>query len=353
MGDVIISGIQQVGLGVTDVHAAFKWYRRQIGLDVPVFSDAGEAGLMQRYTGGRPWTRHAILAVNMNGGSGLEIWQYIGRVPQPPPVPVTLGDLGINLIRIKSRDVERTHRAMLACGLDVISDVVTDPSGGRHFLLRDPWGNPLDIVQGETWFARRGRDTGGVCGALIGVRDITAARRLYSDVLGYDHVGYDQNGVFADLASLPGGDQPLRRVLLGPSGPRQGSLSRLIGASRLELVQRLEGDPRRVFKGRYWGDLGYIHLCFDVNGMAALRERCEAAGFPFTVDSSESFEMGDTAGHFSYVEDPDGTLVEFVETHRIPIFKKFGLYLDLRKRDPRKPLPDWMVKMLGLGRVRD
>ncbi len=63
--------------------------------------------------------------------------------------------------------------------------------------------------------------------------------------------------------------------------------------------------------------------------------------------------MGEAAGHFSYIEDPDGTLIEFVETHKVPIIKKLGLYLNMKNRNPDKNLPDWMVKMLGLTKVKD
>jgi hypothetical protein len=63
--------------------------------------------------------------------------------------------------------------------------------------------------------------------------------------------------------------------------------------------------------------------------------------------------MGEAAGHFSYIEDPDGTLIEFVETHKVPILKKIGWYLNLRKRNPKKHLPDFIVKMLGFGKVKD
>ena len=62
--------------------------------------------------------------------------------------------------------------------------------------------------------------------------------------------------------------------------------------------------------------------------------------------------MGEAAGYFSYIEDPDGALIEFVETHKVPILKKIGWYLDLRKRDPRKSLPDWIVKTLRFSRVK-
>jgi hypothetical protein len=92
--------------------------------------------------------------------------------------------------------------------------------------------------------------------------------------------------------------------------------------------------------------------------MDALRSECESKGFAFTVDSThtlktDTFDMGEAAGHFAYIEDPDSTLIEFVETDKIPIMKKFGWYLDLRKRDPRKPLPNWILKTLKYSRVKE
>jgi hypothetical protein len=63
--------------------------------------------------------------------------------------------------------------------------------------------------------------------------------------------------------------------------------------------------------------------------------------------------MGEAAGHFTYTEDPDGTLIEFVETHKLPILKKLGWFMDMKKRKPGKPLPDWMIKAMGLNRVKE
>ena len=85
--------------------------------------------------------------------------------------------------------------------------------------------------------------------------------------------------------------------------------------------------------------------------MDDLRAECESHGYPFTVDSADSFDMGVAAGHFSYVEDPDGTLIEFVETHKLPIVKKLGWYMNLKNRKPDKALPNWMVNTLEFGRV--
>jgi hypothetical protein len=90
--------------------------------------------------------------------------------------------------------------------------------------------------------------------------------------------------------------------------------------------------------------------------MDELRNYSAGKNFPFSVDSKKShdgnsFDMGEAAGHFSYIEDPDGTLIEFVESHKLPVLKKIGWYIDLRKR-AAKPLPDWILKTLRFSRVR-
>jgi hypothetical protein len=131
-----------------------------------------------------------------------------------------------------------------------------------------------------------------------------------------------------------------------------------LGSSEIELVKVEGREPRKIFEGRFWGDLGFIHLCYDINGMEKLNAACAKRGFPFTVDSfanddGNSFDMGEAAGHFSYIEDPDGTLIEFVETHKVPILKKLGFYLNMRKRNPNKHLPNWVLKTLRLSRVKD
>jgi len=63
--------------------------------------------------------------------------------------------------------------------------------------------------------------------------------------------------------------------------------------------------------------------------------------------------MGEAAGHFSYIEDPDGTLIEFVETLKVPISKKLGWYINLEKRPPEKLMPNWILKALRFSRVKD
>ncbi len=41
-----------------------------------------------------------------------------------------------------------------------------------------------------------------------------------------------------------------------------------------------------------------------------------------------------------------------VETHKVPLCKKFGLYINLKKRKSNKPLPGWKVGLLGLNKIK-
>lgn len=349
----VISGIQQIGIGVPNVHEAFAWYRKAFGVDIRVFEDDGKAELMLPYTGGQPHSRHAVLAVNMQGGGGFEIWQYKSRKPVAASFKLQLGDLGINIAKIKSYDVEAAYRNMKDAGLKVLSPLETSPWGSKHFFVEDPYQNIFDVVESKSRFSVTKASTGGAFGAIIGVTDIARSIQFYSDVLGYDDVVYDETKKHADFSSIANGNLLCRRVLLRHSEARKGAFSKLLGPSEIELVQVLGYPARKIFEGRFWGDLGFIHLCFDVKGADLIKEQCKKLGHPFTVDTGSSFDMGEAAGRFAYVEDPDGSLIEFVETYKVPVAKKYGIFINLTKRDPEKALPSLFIKALGLNRVKD
>ena len=347
-----IVGIQQIGIGVPKVKEAFTWYRKNFGMDIPIFEEAAEANLMLPYTGGKPHKRHAILAINLKGGSGFEIWQYTSRTPEAAKFNIQFGDYGIFCTRIKTMDVKGSYSNFKSKKLDLASEILKDPSGAEHFFIRDPYNNLFQVVKGKDWFAKGKELTGGPSGCIIGVSNMEKSKLFYKEILGYDTVIYDKEEIFEDLKNLPGGNSRMHRVLLTHSSSRKGSFSELLGSSEIELIKVEDRKANKIFEGRFWGDLGYIHLCFDITGMKAMQQQCAEKGFPFTVDSANSFDMGEAAGHFSYIEDPDGTLIEFVETHKIPILKKIGWYLNLQNRNSEKALPKWMLKALAMNRVK-
>ncbi len=357
MKEYVICGIQQVGIGVTDVKDAWDWYIRHFGMDCRILDEEAEAKLMLPYTGGKPQNRHAVLALNLQSGGGFEIWQYKRREPVPKKEEIRIGDFGILVCKIKTVSIQKALDFFAGKGVSLLGQPLPDPAGNLSIFLKDPFGNIFQIVEASDWFMNENKPTGGAYGAIMGVSDIEKSRRVYSDILGYDKVLYDNTAVFPDLACLPGGNSLCRRILLSRTEPFAGPFSKVFGNSVIELISSVDNPGQRVYDGRFWGDPGFIHLSYDMRGMDELKQYCESKGFPFIVDSKKShkgdiFDMGDAAGHFSYIEDPDGILIEFVETHRLPLLKKLGWSLDLRKRDPRKSLPLWMLKALRFSRVK-
>lgn len=349
MDSFMISGIQQIGVGTTDFRKSWNWYIEMFGIDVKILEDDTVAERMLPYTGGKPQQRHACIAVNLQGGGGFEIWQYSKRKPEPCPFTIAAGDLGVFAAKLNCSDVNAFYRQIASKWADCTVPEIL-PDGTPCFYVKDLFGNVFQIVQNRNVFINQGKLTGGMAGAVIGVSDMEASARFYREILGYDTVLCDATGPFSANNPLPGSDKICRRVIL-KAPKRRGAFAELFGDSTIELVQALERSPRRIYEGRYWGDPGFIQVCFDVTNMKALGKFCESKGHPFTVDScpdGQHFDMGDASGHFTYIEDPDGTLIEFVETHKVPIVKKLGIVIDMSRRDPQKALPKLLFRLMGL-----
>ena len=178
----IISGIQQIGIGVVNLHEAWKWYREHFGMDIRVFEEKAVADLMLPYTGGQPQARHAALTLNLQGGGGFEIWQYTQRKPEAPKNKVQLGDLGIIAAKIKSPDVRNSYSFFKEKGL-CLNGISVDPAGEEHFFVKDPYNNLFQVVKENSIFKNEKKHTGATYGAWIGVSDVDRARKFYSGIL--------------------------------------------------------------------------------------------------------------------------------------------------------------------------
>lgn len=352
MAQSYITGIQQIGIGVGDAMEAAQFYKALFGMNVLVFDDCSEAKLMTQYTGNTVYNRRALLTLNLQGGGGFELWQFLDRTPKKQVRAARFGDLGINAAIIKCADIDEAHQHLSKqAGISVSSISILEETKESSFWVTDSANHQFLVKQYGEQFNGLKCPTGGVLGAVIGVSNIEKSIPFYQEVLGLNRVLIDRIEEI-DKANEQGEEQKIRRVLLEKQSDGKGAFGKLLGSVQIELVERLDGTGIPIYEDRYWGDPGFIHLCFDVLDMSGLKAHSEALGFHFTVDSQDSFAMERAAGRFCYVEDPDGTLIEMVETHRVPILKSLNLYLNLKKRGLEKPLPDWMVKLLGLSKLK-
>ena len=352
MNESMIGGIQQVGVGVDDAEKTFRWFAKNFGFDVPIFDDDNTAVHMKNYMGGEPHDKRAIMIMNMGGGGGMEVWQYLDRKPQKPDNEMNIGDFGINLIKIKSNNIKKSYEHLRLQNVTLLSEIVSLPEKIYGFYAKDPYGNIIQVAENNSWLNKKRSDIGGVFGCMIGVSSIEKSMKLYGDILEYDIILDDQTGVFEDLSSLPNGNKKFRRVLLGHRDNKGGPFRHLLGDSQIELIEGFDSERKKIFADRYWGDLGYIHVCFDALDLNSLLAKCEKNGFPCEVKSSDAFEMGNTNGNWAYIEDPDGTLIEFVEPVKVPLIKALNWNINLRNRKKAKVLPKWIVNCLSFKRVK-
>ena len=264
---VLISGIQQIGIGCADASKTFTWLRKTFGLNVKIFDDEAKAALMTKYTGGAVHARRAILAMNMNGGGWAEIWLFTSRNPTVGD-KVNWGDYGINAVKFKATDVDGSHK-IIQSGISC-SQPQNCPAGSLTFLLNDDAGNQYQVVKDKTWFKNTSFMQGGICGAVIGVSNMERSIAFYQNGFGLKNIVYDVTGKFDDLGEDAAGES-FRRVLLTFENPFIAPFSRLLGNVQIELIQALDRKASKVYENRYWGDTGFIHLCFDVPNMNALK----------------------------------------------------------------------------------
>ena len=348
-----INSIQHVGAGVPDLESSWKWYRKMFGLDIALFKATAPAPLMDIYTHNKTLNKTAAMVMNLQGGCAMEIVQPVSEKCTAPESEILLGDFGIFITQMKTKNVRNTFNYYKKSGVNVLSEIVKTPNGEETFYLKDPNGLLFQVVKGDAWFTNNGHFSGGTAGCVIGVSDIDKSKKLYCNLLGYDKVIYDETKVFDDWANIPGGRSKTRRVLLTQSASPGGGFAKVGGKTFIELVQTLDRTPKKIYENRIWGDLGFVHLGFDVKGMSEIKNEFSAKGFPFTCDSNNILHMGNTRVHCTYIEDPDGTLLELIEVYRIPIIEKIGWFLNVKDRDPMKPLPSWILKGLRFVRVRD
>lgn len=310
---------------------------------------------MTIYTDNKVINKRAAMVLNLQGGCAIEIVSPTCFEASKASVEHQLGDLGIYIGQIKTANVEKTYAHFKSMDGHILAPITKNPEGKSTFYIQEPNGLIYQVISGNSWFTKGKHVTGGIQGCTIGVSDIDASMKLYSDLLGYDKVVYDKSGSFDDWKGLPGGEGKYRRVLLSQKKPSGGGFTKLSGHTYIELVQDLsDRTPVKIFEDRKWGDIGFVHLGFDVRDMGSLEEKLTEKGFGFTCDTKNVLSMGDnTRVHCVYIEDPDGTLLELIEVYKIPIIEKLGITLNVNKRPASKPLPNFLLKALSLNRVKD
>ena len=131
-----LSGIQQIGIGVSDATSSMHLYKQLFGMDILIFDDEATASLMTQYTGDKAYNRRAVLTLNLQGGGGFEIWQFKDRIPQTVS-SIMLGDIGIYAAILKTKNIFESHRRLSCVDGLVVSTLKKCESGIEYFYVTD------------------------------------------------------------------------------------------------------------------------------------------------------------------------------------------------------------------------
>lgn len=135
----------------------------------------------------------------------------------------------------------------------------------------------------------------------VTVADLDASLAFWCDLLELELLGRGEVA-YPHLDEIIG---------LGPVRLRWAELA-IPGGGMLELFEYVEPQGTRLAQRTC--DPGAAHLCFEVQGIDAIVERCRAAGVTTRSDRAVRIVSGDWIDwRCLYMVDPDGFTVELVE----------------------------------------
>lgn len=142
----------------------------------------------------------------------------------------------------------------------------------------------------------------------IGVSDMDASIAFY-DGIGFTDVVFDYTGPLGGLSAVSGHDRTEARVVY-----LRSAKPTVLGRSGIKLVHLTSRPNAPLPEGFAYGEPGICEVCVHVQSYEKFHEGLVASGHTVLMDPNDQvLEPYDTHCGLSYVEDPDGAKIEFIE----------------------------------------
>lgn len=142
----------------------------------------------------------------------------------------------------------------------------------------------------------------------IGVSDMERSLRFYAE-LGFGDVVFDYSGPLGGLAAVTGHeDTEARVVYLRSTNPT------ILGRAGIKLVQVTSRAQAPLPDGFAYGEPGICEVCIHVKSYEDFHQSLVDAGHKVLMDPNDQIlDPYKTHCGLSYIEDPDGAKIEFIE----------------------------------------
>jgi len=313
----MLCALQHIGLGVANAANSYSFYRKCLGFNLKLADFNGSSPEMEPIIGELARMR-IIMGLSSQGRGLVELVEHCSS--QPRPLSLQWGDIGFLASGYRAANLTVAARQLENMGIRMVSPILDlnlkDGRKWQSVFTKDPDGNLVELVDTNPTKPRKPA-IGGLAQVTIGVRDLGEAIKFYRDIVGFDEVLLENE--WSSPAGAPF-NQKQRQALLGKKRSLKSPFVPFDGG-RIRLVQALDYKGKDVFQGRRWGDLGQMECCFQVDDIrATIAELIDKKVDIFHPPTFMNMGSG-SCGYFSYIKDPDGNLVEFVEVSRIAWMK--------------------------------
>jgi len=307
-------GINNVGIGVSDMERSLKFYGELLDFTEVMFDYTGPLPGMEKVAG-KPETeaRVAMLKNQNTGPLGLGMVKLVQLLPPSKSEPCTVanttlwGDIGIAEVcfntcvgagRIFEQLLDRGVKATLTPtrGCFAPYDTVS------HFAyMRDPDNGLLEFIDWEM-----GKSLGteprveGVNHVGFGVSNMDRSLEFYRQ-LGFTELVFDTVGYNNGMATMY------------PSRPPKISCPMIANyyGAWIEPIQLLPPDkPTPFTKG--WGHLGPMEFAVGVSNIEKAYEELQKKGIKFLCPP-QTIEVPSGQWKYAYVAEPDNLYVSLIE----------------------------------------
>ncbi|MFC1956900.1 VOC family protein [Chloroflexota bacterium] len=308
-------GVNNVGIGVSDMDKAIKWYGEVLTFTEVMFDYNGVLPGMEKVTGKPETKARVVMLKNQNSGPlGLGMIKLVQLLPPDKPEPCTVGDttiwgdIGIAEVCFNVHpSVQLIFAQLMEKGL---RSCVTPASGtfppydtvANYAYMRDPDNGLLEFID---WCVCKTLGTQpaieGVNHVGFGVADMERSLEFYGH-LGFNELIFDQKDT----------DVYVMSTLFPPNPPRiRCPIYANYHGAWVEPIQLLPPYKPTPFK-KAWGHLGAMEFAIGVTNIEKAYEELQKKGIRFH-SQPQIVECTSGQWKYAYVVEPDNLYVSLIE----------------------------------------
>jgi catechol 2,3-dioxygenase-like lactoylglutathione lyase family enzyme len=301
-----LTGLDHIGIGVTDMAASLRFYS-ELGFEDVAFDVTADLPGLTGVSGYDETSARVVLLRSDNptvlGRAAVKLVSTTSRANPPTPAGMAWGEPGICEVCVHVHGQAEFHARLVADGHTSLmepNEADLDPYRTHCGLsyVSDPDGTKIELIEWSTlqagWPVVDGPQ--GVNHVAFGVTDIDRTREFYR-ALGFTGQLFESDGYFEPMHPWYAPRTPPRQRMMLLTSPLGGNL---------EPVQHTPASPD--MRGE-WGHLGTYEFaigsrCLERSLDHLDRLGIELAGRPATVDLG-----GGASWSYAYFKDPDGLYV--------------------------------------------